>query len=52
VPAAGDVVDLMEDSQSGWGRLSAVRHSAILAETPARWDRPSVPLGSHSVTWP
>src|SRR5256885_10138862 len=47
-----DVRDRMEDSDSGFGRLTAVRHSAIMAQTPARWARPSVPLGTHAPAWP
>jgi crotonobetainyl-CoA:carnitine CoA-transferase CaiB-like acyl-CoA transferase len=50
-PTAESVADLMEASESGWGRLRAVRHSAILSETPARWDRPSMPLGTHPASW-
>ena len=37
---------------SGFGELSAVRHSAILSKTPARWARPAMPLGSHKAEWP
>jgi crotonobetainyl-CoA:carnitine CoA-transferase CaiB-like acyl-CoA transferase len=51
-PTAASVADLMEVSDSGYGRLHAVRHSAELSETPARWDRPSVPLGTHPAVWP
>jgi crotonobetainyl-CoA:carnitine CoA-transferase CaiB-like acyl-CoA transferase len=51
-PAAEDLVDVMEESASGFGRLSAVRHTAQLSETPARWDRPCMPLGSHPARWP
>jgi len=47
-PRFEDVRDLLEESESGFGRLTAVRHSAQLSETPARWIRPSVPLGTHS----
>ena len=47
-----DIVDLMEVSTSGFGRLSAVRHAATLPATPARWERPSMPLGSHPAEWP
>jgi crotonobetainyl-CoA:carnitine CoA-transferase CaiB-like acyl-CoA transferase len=50
-PVAESVADLMEVSDSGWGRLHAVRHSAELSATPARWDRPSMPLGSHPAAW-
>ena len=42
----------MEDSPSGFGRLTAVRHSAVMSETPTRWARPSVPLGTHAPEWP
>lgn len=51
VPKPVDVADLQEASASGFGRLRAVRHAAILADTPARWDRPSVPLGAHPAAW-
>lgn len=49
-PAPGD--DLFEESESGFGRLRAIRHAAQLSETPAHWERPSVPLGSHPPRWP
>lgn len=49
-PTPGD--DLFEESESGFGRLRAIRHAAQLSETPARWERPSVPLGSHPLRWP
>jgi crotonobetainyl-CoA:carnitine CoA-transferase CaiB-like acyl-CoA transferase len=51
-PTSDSVADLMAQGSSGWGRLRSVRHSAILAETPARWDRPSMPLGAHPAIWP
>ena len=51
-PGPDDVRDLMQESESGFGRLTAVRHAAQLAETPAAWVRPSMPLGSHPPAWP
>ncbi len=51
-PARDDVLDCLEESDSGFGRLSAVRHAATLSETPPRWVRPSVPLGTHAPVWP
>jgi crotonobetainyl-CoA:carnitine CoA-transferase CaiB-like acyl-CoA transferase len=51
-PARGDVLDCLEESKSGFGWLSYVRHPAALSETPARWTRPSVPLGTHPPVWP
>ncbi len=51
-PTVEDVADLMEEQDSGYGRLGSVRHAALLSETPARWTRPSMPLGSHPPEWP
>ncbi len=51
-PRSADVRDLMEETLSGFGRLTAVRHAATMSETPPRWTRPSVPLGAHPPTWP
>jgi crotonobetainyl-CoA:carnitine CoA-transferase CaiB-like acyl-CoA transferase len=41
----------LETSASGFGALRAIRHSAQLARTPARWERPSMPPGSHPAAW-
>jgi hypothetical protein len=51
-PGQDDVFDLLETQPSGFGRLTAVRHAARLSETPAHWQRPSVPLGTHPAQWP
>ncbi len=51
-PTRAQIADLMEDRLSGFGRLSAVRHAAALSATPARWERPSVPPGTHAAGWP
>ncbi len=51
-PDLPDVRDRLEDSASGFGRLTAVRHAAALAVTPTRWERPSAPLGTHEPRWP
>jgi crotonobetainyl-CoA:carnitine CoA-transferase CaiB-like acyl-CoA transferase len=47
-----DVRERLEENDSGFGRLTTVRHAAVLSETPARWARPSVPLGTHAPAWP
>lgn len=47
-----DVADRLDEVASGFGRLTAVRHAVRMSETPPRWDRPSVPLGSHAAAWP
>lgn len=51
-PRTADVRDLMEEMPSGFGPISAVRHAATMSETPPRWLRPSVPLGTHAPVWP
>lgn len=49
---ADSIGDLMEEGDSGFGRLTAVRHAGRLSETPPRWIRPAVPLGTHPPHWP
>ncbi|WP_299625768.1 CoA transferase [Pelagibius sp.] len=51
-PESSAVEALLEHSDSGFGRLSAVRHAAVMSKTPPRFARPSVPLGSHPPRWP
>lgn len=51
-PGYEDVRDRLDDAPSGFGRLTVVRHAAVMSETPARWDRPAVPLGTHPPEWP
>jgi crotonobetainyl-CoA:carnitine CoA-transferase CaiB-like acyl-CoA transferase len=46
------VTPFIEEVESGFGRLRSVRHSAVLAKTPAFWARPAMPLGSHPPQWP
>jgi crotonobetainyl-CoA:carnitine CoA-transferase CaiB-like acyl-CoA transferase len=49
----GDAVGaFIEEVPSGFGPLRAVSHSAVLSKTPAFWDRPAMPLGSHPPQWP
>jgi len=51
-PGSDDVHDRLEEVASGFGPLLTVRHAAELSETPPRWARPSVPLGTHPALWP
>jgi crotonobetainyl-CoA:carnitine CoA-transferase CaiB-like acyl-CoA transferase len=51
-PGRDAMRDLLDDHESGFGRLTTVRHAAVLSETPARWTRPSVPVGTHPAVWP
>ena len=41
----------LEQSDSGFGKLVAVSHSAKFSVTPAKWNRPSMPPGSHPAAW-
>jgi crotonobetainyl-CoA:carnitine CoA-transferase CaiB-like acyl-CoA transferase len=51
-PKLEEVRDRLEEGPSGFGRLTSVRHSAVMSETPVRWARPSMPPGSHEAKWP
>jgi crotonobetainyl-CoA:carnitine CoA-transferase CaiB-like acyl-CoA transferase len=51
-PTRETIADLLETSDSGFGRLAAVRHGGVLSDTPPRWLRPAVPLGTHPAAWP
>jgi crotonobetainyl-CoA:carnitine CoA-transferase CaiB-like acyl-CoA transferase len=46
------VMPFIEEMPSGFGPLCAVRHAGRLSETPAFWERPAMPLGSHSPCFP
>jgi crotonobetainyl-CoA:carnitine CoA-transferase CaiB-like acyl-CoA transferase len=50
-PALDAVRDLLEESDSPFGRLAAVRHAGRLSHTAPRWARPPVPLGTHPACW-
>ena len=51
-PSVEDVKDLLEETDTPFGRLSHVAPAAQLSETPGRWERPAVPLGTHAAAWP
>jgi hypothetical protein len=48
---APSIEPFMEESDSGFGRLAALRHPAQFSHTPARWARPSVPPGHDTPGW-
>ena len=52
LPAPTVPESCLETTGSGFGRLTAVRHSAQMSATPAAWARPSTPLGTHPPAWP
>lgn len=49
--AKPDFAPYTEVTASGFGELKALRHSAKLERTPARWVRPSMPPGSDPARW-
>ncbi|MGH7154516.1 MAG: CoA transferase, partial [Acetobacteraceae bacterium] len=51
-PTRAEIADLLEQTDSGFGRLSDVRHAGMLSVTPPYWQRPSVPPGTHPAEWP
>jgi crotonobetainyl-CoA:carnitine CoA-transferase CaiB-like acyl-CoA transferase len=50
-PKREDLADFLETHDSGFGTMTAVRHSARLSQTPSYWARPSVPLGTDTLEW-
>jgi hypothetical protein len=51
-PTGEEIRTLTNEMDTSFGRLSFVRHAAILSDTPAFWARPPVPLGTHAAVWP
>jgi crotonobetainyl-CoA:carnitine CoA-transferase CaiB-like acyl-CoA transferase len=51
-PKHADVADLLDEMDTPQGRLTFVKHAAVLSETPVSWARPPVPLGTHAPVWP
>jgi hypothetical protein len=41
----------LEQVDSGFGRLTTVRHAVRMSATPPRWALPSVPPGTHPPAW-
>jgi hypothetical protein len=50
-PTVDDVEAYLETTPSPFGLLRHVAPPAKLAETPARWSRPPVPLGTDAPEW-
>lgn len=50
-PTAADVADLLTTSATAWGELTHLKPLLGLSETPPRWDRPVVPLGTDQPLW-
>jgi crotonobetainyl-CoA:carnitine CoA-transferase CaiB-like acyl-CoA transferase len=47
-----DFTPYLQTTDSGFGRLTALRHAAQLSHTATDWPRPSVPPGTHPLAWP
>jgi len=48
----GDADELTTETDTAWGRLRHLPPVVELSETPPRWARPPVPLGTHPPAWP
>ena len=51
-PAIDDVMDLTIETESLFGTIRHLAPAVTLSETPPRWVRPPVPLGTHEPVWP
>ena len=51
-PTGEELKSLTDEMDTPFGRLSCVKHAAILSDTPAFWARPPVKLGTHAPVWP
>jgi hypothetical protein len=52
VPSAAEIVDLYAESPSRFGSLRHLKPVLQMSDTPARWERPPVPLGNDPALWP
>ncbi len=50
-PDRTTLTDLMEESDTPFGQLSAVRHAGRIDGLPPAWIEPASPLGSHPPRW-
>ncbi|MEF7616535.1 CoA transferase [Aquincola sp. MAHUQ-54] len=41
----------LQQEASGFGELTVLRHPVAFSATPAGWDRPAMPPGTHSPSW-
>lgn len=50
--APDEIAGISMESDTPFGRLTHLAPIARMSGTPPRWDRPSVPLGTHGAAWP
>jgi len=48
----GDTDELTVEADTAWGKLRYLTPCVELSETPPRWERQPVPLGTHPAAWP
>jgi crotonobetainyl-CoA:carnitine CoA-transferase CaiB-like acyl-CoA transferase len=48
---AGRLAELLTETQTPFGRLRHLAPTAIMAGTPPRWDRPTVPMNHDAPAW-
>ena len=51
-PTGEELKALTGEMDTPFGRLTFVKHAAVLSETPAFWARPPDKLGTHAPMWP
>jgi crotonobetainyl-CoA:carnitine CoA-transferase CaiB-like acyl-CoA transferase len=51
-PSGEELRALTEAMATPFGRLSSVKHAAVLSETSPHWSRPPAKLGTHAPVWP
>eukprot|EP01134_Creolimax_fragrantissima_P001008 CFRG1008T1 len=51
IPCDSTIQSYLAETESGFGPLNHVTHAAQLSGTPAKWHRPSTPLGAHTPDW-
>ena len=50
-PNFDDAMGYTEESDSAFGRLTAIRHAGQLSDSPVQWLRRAAKLGTHSPVW-
>lgn len=50
--APDEIAGYSQRSETGYGPMTHLRPAVRLSRTPARWKRPTTPLGTHPAAWP
>jgi hypothetical protein len=46
-----DILDLLMETDTPWGRMEHLGPVLGMSLTPPTWERPAVPLGTHPPEW-